>query len=334
MADDPSLERELSCLIVGSGIAGLMAARELKRQGVRVIVLEKANGVGGRMATRRIDGAVFDHGTQYFAPSSAWFQTRISEWIGEGIAKEWFRVQSYEMDTRFLSAARYRGHPAMTSIPKTIASGMQVLTNEKVHRIYLAEGCWHAETEGDSRHSARSCILTPPVPQTLELLTASEIAIEDATRDALADLVYEPCITLMAVCDKPPALPGHGVLEFERGNLRRIVDNQRKGVSPDVPAITIHATGAFSASHFSDSDEIVSRLILDEALPMLRCMARSWQLHRWRYSQILTPHPAPFLLLRTDPPLAVAGDAFGINGVEGAARSGMEAATMILRHLS
>jgi renalase len=334
MSEDSSHERELSCLIVGSGIAGLMAGRELKRQGINVTVLEKARGVGGRMASHRIDAAVFDHGTQYFGPSSPWFQTRISEWIDEGIAREWFRVQAHEMDTRFLSAARYCGHPAMTSIPKAIASSLQVLTNEKVTRLFASDGWWNALTEGGGSHRARSCILTPPVPQSLELLAVSDIALEEATQEALADLVYEPCITVMAVCSKAPGVPGNGVLEFERGNLRRIMDNQRKGVSPDVPAITIHATGAFSATHFGDSDETVARLILDEALPMLRCDALSWQVHRWRYSQILTPHPAPYLLLQAVPPLAIAGDAFGINGVEGAARSGMEAATMILRHLS
>ncbi|MBE0645697.1 MAG: FAD-dependent oxidoreductase [Bacteroidetes bacterium] len=310
-----------------------MAAREMKRQGIQVLVLDKARGVGGRMATRRFDGAVFDHGTQYFAPSSAWFQSRIAEWIDESVAREWFRVQAYEMDTRFLSSARYCGCPAMTSIPKVIAAGMPVYTGEKVTQLEIQGECWHAFTEQGSHFSARSCILTPPVPQTLELLDASRIALEPAMEEALSDLVYEPCITLMVVCDGPPSAPENGVLEFERGNLRRIMDNQRKGISPDVPALTIHATGAFSASHFGDSDEIVANLLLDEALPMMRCGAESWQVHRWRYSQVLAPHPAPYLQVHQHPPLAVAGDAFGVNGVEGAARSGMEAANMILRLL-
>lgn len=333
MAIESCFEEEPSCLIVGSGIAGLTAARELKRQGIHVAVLEKAPGVGGRMATCRFDGAVFDHGTQYFAPSSAWFQSRIAEWLDEGIAREWFRVQAHEVDARFLSSARYYGYPTMTSIPKVIASGLSVFTNEKVTRIHVEGNCWHALTEEGDRFAARSCILTPPVPQTLELLEASEIPLEPAMHDTLLDLVYEPCIALMAVCEAPPALPENGVLEFERGNLRRVMDNQRKGLSPGVPAVTIHATGAFSARHFNDSDETVAGLLFDEALPMLRCTVESWQLHRWRYSQVLTPHPAPYLHLQQQPPLAVAGDAFGVNGVEGAARSGMEAANLILRYL-
>ncbi len=311
----------------------MSAAREMNRQGIQVIVLEKARGVGGRMATRRLDGAVFDHGTQYFAPSSAWFQSRIAEWLDEGLSREWFRVHAHEMDSRFLSSARYCGCPTMTSIPKALASTMPVYTGEKVTQIRVEGDCWHAVTDKGNRFAARSCILTPPVPQTLELLDASQVEVEPAMYDVLSDLVYEPCITLLAVCDAPPALPENGVLEFERGNLRRVMDNQRKGISPDAPAVTIHATGAFSAQHFEDDDESVAGLMFDEALPMLRCTVQNWQVHRWRYSQVLTPHPAPFLHIRQQPPLAVAGDAFGVNGVEGAARSGMEAAHMILRYL-
>lgn len=333
MAIETDPEREPSCLIVGSGITGLMAARELHRLGTHVVVLDKSRGVGGRMATRRFDGASFDHGTQYFAPSSPWFQSRIAEWVDEGVAREWFRVRSYEMDDRFLSAARYCGYPSMTSIPKVLASGITVHTGERVARLFPEGNSWHAITDKGNRYSGRSCILTPPVPQTLELIEASDIAISEEHHDTLTDLVYESCITLMVICDGPTAMPENGVLEFERGNIRRIMDNQRKGISPELPAVTIHANGSFSSAHINDADESVAHTLLDEALPMIRCGAESWQVHRWRYSQVLIPHPEPYLMIKNDPPLAVAGDAFGLNGVEGAARSGMEAANKILRML-
>ena len=41
---------EYDIVVVGAGIAGLMASRCLTEAGYRVIVLEKARGVGGRMA--------------------------------------------------------------------------------------------------------------------------------------------------------------------------------------------------------------------------------------------------------------------------------------------
>src|SRR5437762_10195144 len=50
-----------SVLIVGAGLAGLAAARELGRRGCRVIVCEARQRIGGRAWTLR-DGLVGMHG--------------------------------------------------------------------------------------------------------------------------------------------------------------------------------------------------------------------------------------------------------------------------------
>ena len=52
-------------LVIGAGMAGLIAAAELQRAGRRVLVLDKGRGVGGRLASRRIGEASFDHGAQF-----------------------------------------------------------------------------------------------------------------------------------------------------------------------------------------------------------------------------------------------------------------------------
>jgi predicted NAD/FAD-dependent oxidoreductase len=49
-------------VVVGAGLAGLTAARSLVAGGHDVLVLDKGRSPGGRMATRRIGGATFDHG--------------------------------------------------------------------------------------------------------------------------------------------------------------------------------------------------------------------------------------------------------------------------------
>ncbi|WP_405049538.1 NAD(P)-binding protein [Rhizobium sp. BK176] len=49
--------------VIGAGIAGLTIVRSLQKI-ADVIVFEKSRGVGGRMATRRIDDVSFDHGAQ------------------------------------------------------------------------------------------------------------------------------------------------------------------------------------------------------------------------------------------------------------------------------
>ena len=52
-------------LIVGAGMSGMAAASDLVRAGRKVLVVDKGRGIGGRMATRRVGDAVFDHGAQF-----------------------------------------------------------------------------------------------------------------------------------------------------------------------------------------------------------------------------------------------------------------------------
>ena len=73
-------EKSMTCIVIGAGIAGLLAARTLQEHGLRVTVLDKGRGVGGRMATRRIGSAVFDHGAQFFTARDPQFDTLISVW--------------------------------------------------------------------------------------------------------------------------------------------------------------------------------------------------------------------------------------------------------------
>lgn len=51
-------------IVVGAGLAGLSAARLLRRSGLAVTVLEASDGVGGRVRTDMVDGCRLDRGFQ------------------------------------------------------------------------------------------------------------------------------------------------------------------------------------------------------------------------------------------------------------------------------
>lgn len=55
---------EYDTIVVGAGIAGLVCALELERAGQRVLVVEKAGAVGGRVRSSVVDGYTIDHGFQ------------------------------------------------------------------------------------------------------------------------------------------------------------------------------------------------------------------------------------------------------------------------------
>src|SRR5271168_4818746 len=52
-------------LVIGAGMAGLTAARTLAEAGLRVLVLESQNRVGGRILTERVGDQVIELGAEF-----------------------------------------------------------------------------------------------------------------------------------------------------------------------------------------------------------------------------------------------------------------------------
>lgn len=51
-------------VVIGAGVAGLVAARHLEAAGIRPLVIEGTDRVGGRIKTDQVDGFLLDHGFQ------------------------------------------------------------------------------------------------------------------------------------------------------------------------------------------------------------------------------------------------------------------------------
>ena len=76
-------------MVIGAGVSGLLAAETLRDRGLRVVVLDKGRGVGGRLATRRTHPDVFDHGAQSFTARDPQFRLRVEAWQAAGIVRPW-----------------------------------------------------------------------------------------------------------------------------------------------------------------------------------------------------------------------------------------------------
>ncbi|HET8907247.1 MAG TPA: flavin monoamine oxidase family protein [Ktedonobacterales bacterium] len=83
------LTRHADVGIVGAGLAGLMAARELAAAGVSVCVLEARDRVGGRTWTRPAsDGTLLDVGGQWIGPTQQRMNRLVAE-LGIETFKTW-----------------------------------------------------------------------------------------------------------------------------------------------------------------------------------------------------------------------------------------------------
>jgi renalase len=323
-----SLKQTTDVLVVGAGMAGLIAAREFLCAGRSVLVLDKGRGVGGRLASRRIDGATFDHGAQAFTTGDTHHAAVALRERLEGAVAEWNPAPASRS-----GRAHWRGVPSMSGVAKHLALGIPVELETTLTALHPEADHWVASTLAGHSVTAKAVILTPPVPQALALLDAGNSPVAPALRQRLNAIEYERCLAVMAVLEGPSRIPPPGGILFDTGPIASITDNQRKGISRE-PAITLQATPAFSLEHWDQDRMATGRLLLDTAAEWLGSGVRNHQVHGWRYSRPRVMDPEAFLLASDVPPLALAGDAFGPGGVEGAAFSGFEAAKAILARLA
>lgn len=325
----PNHESPVDVLIIGTGVSGLIAARDLQSAGRSVLLLDKGRGLGGRLASRRMGAATFDHGAQFITSRDARFEKILNQGAEAGMMTKWCRGFSTEADGH----TRWRGQPAMTAVAKYLAQGLEIRMEKQVVALRRAGGRYSVETNNGEFYSAAAVLLTPPVPQSLVLLAASEIELDPAMRTRLEGIQYERCLAVMAVLKGPSLIPPPGAIKPTSGPVSWIADNQLKGISAE-PAVTIHANHEFSLAHWDEDRMESGRLLLDAAQPWLGAEVLSYQVHGWRYSKPLQVDAEPCALLQTAPPLVIAGDAFAGPRVEGAALSGMAASEMLLSQLS
>ena len=327
-------ENHRSCVVVGAGISGLLAAKTLKDEGWTVIVLEKSRGIGGRMATRRVGGNRFDHGAQFFTVRGERFANLVEDWLGAGVAAEWTRgFADAEGRPSEDGYPRYGGIEGMTSIPKYVSRGLEVRTAEKAVRVDDTDVGWEVVCESGLRARSDALVLAVPVPQALDLVSSGSYGLPDGSRRQLEAISYDPCLALMVLLDGSTGVPEPGGVQIKGEPLDWIGDNRRKGIS-GAPGVTVHAGPEWSRSHFEgDETEITEAMISLAGKRLGIDLAPSvveTSLARWRYSWITNPHPDACLVASDDPPLLFCGDAFGQPKVEGAALSGLAAADHLL----
>lgn len=318
-----------SSLIIGAGMAGLTAARELHLQGWDVVVLDKGRGVGGRMATRRIEQARADHGAQYFSATTPEFQKLVQKLLAEQIITEWSTAYPSPADTS-PDQPHYVGIGGMNAVAKALSKDLTVLTAETAISFSLEGSQWLVKTESGGEYRADALLITIPAPQALALVEKSEFPLSTADQSALTAIQYQPSIAVMVALNRPVQLPASGAVRYETGDIAWVADNAHKGISPGQPSLTIHASADFSRTHFDDDLNAVGHQLTDQVRAWLPADSISTlQVHRWRYSLADQRHPAPFLQAEAALPLLFGGDGFGAGNVEGAFTSGLAMALFL-----
>jgi renalase len=307
-------------VVVGAGICGLVAARQLVGAGAQVVVVDKGRSPGGRLATRRIGDATLDHGAQFFTVRTPAFQRQVDDWIDRGLVSIW----SYGFDSD-------DGHPrhvavaGMNSLAKDLAGGLDVRCSTMAFTVRSSaapgDDSWQVVIDDGSTLDADAVIVTTPLPQAFALLADSRIDLPES----LMRTDYDRTIALLAALDRPPAIPAPGALQAPTPEVSFVADNMAKGVSA-TPAITVNASATWSEAHWDDELDDLRAALTDLVHPWLGdAVIVEAQVKKWRFATPRTLWADPCWVAEGGR-VVLAGDAFDGPRVEGAHNSGLAAA--------
>ncbi len=318
-------------VVLGAGMAGLAAARELRRAGHDVVVVDKGRSVGGRLATRRIGAATLDHGAQFFTVRGPALADLVATSDAEaGPIVEWCRGFGPGPD----GYPRYAASGGMNALAKWLAAGLDCRVGLRIDSLAVVDSGWRLG-HADGELVASAVVATPPIPQTLALLDAGGTALPGGLAADLGAVRWHATLAALVVLDSPSAVPEPGGVQLDGHLFGFVADNQQKGIS-EVPALTLHAAHDVSGHRWDDPPAAVLGDLLRWARPWLGGAAVvEAQLKRWRYAGPVEAWPEPTVAVEVDgAPLALAGDAFAGPKVEGAHDSGRAAAAALTEMLA
>ena len=325
------------CLIVGSGICGLAAANVINNNGINLLVVDKGRGIGGRIASRRVDfnnkTAVFDYGAQYFTVRESSLINKIDDLIDNEIIKVW--SNGFDDNKITKKEKHFIGINNMRQFTKHISQNLNINQSTKVNRIKWYENHWSVYYENDENIKSKTLLLTCPIPQSLKLLEDSKIDIDKNLKSNLEEIKYDPCIAILGICDQISSIPEPGGMIIEEGPISWIADNLKKGISPEVPTVTIHLSSEYSTRFWDMENSMIFdevNKIISESMD-IGCSIVDYQIHKWLYSKPVNFYKDPFAHILNPGPIYFAGDAFHSGRVEGAYISGETVGNYISKNL-
>jgi renalase len=292
-------------IIIGAGISGLIVGQRLHDENKNYIILEKSRGLGGRIATRRIEELGFDHGTPYLKHNVSVFELLESA-----------KLRDIKIDDKGIYL-----DGGMTKISKALGQNLNIEKNIRVEKIGRYLDKWLLETADGGKYSAKTVVLTAPIPQAIELLNAS---LDDyAFKQTLQDITYAKAVLALIVTEKTVALKSelapniHSILSMKERQLHQ-------------SGYIIRGSVDFSDEQFERSDEEILMSLKDlfmqsvETPPSIRHI----ELKKWRY---VTPHRAlPYNYIQVRDDLYLIGDGFFYPDIRGSISSAKSLVTKLL----
>ena len=340
----------LSVAIIGAGSSGLAAAHVLQDMGSSVTLFEKSSVVGGRAATRRRGGFIYDYGANYIKQggltSTALITERFSSpdlidiskpvWTFDGAG----HVQ--EGNAQQNAEAKWNYRYGLDTLAKRMAQGLDIRLQIEITRLQLDERGWTLFTaSGQALGPFDRLLITLPATQASELIAASAFN-RDLGAGILSQLKgarYNALISvLLGYRPRPRSRQYYALVNTDRAHAISWLSWEHEKAperAPDDAGLLMAQMGPqYSQDHWQAADEEIYRdvsprvaKLIDEQLPA----PYFTDIQRWRYALPAQKADAEALkALTLSAGLAFCGDGFVGGRVHLALEHGMQVAQQLI----
>lgn len=330
--------------IIGAGIAGLVAGRELTLAGHDVTVIEKGRSIGGRLSSVEVgeSGALADQGVSWITANRPEFRPYASQLLGRDLLDVWGdRIHYYDGEQclperpPFLSGTLYAAPKGGASIAKDLARWVDLEEGERaVGLTYIGANrrkkrAWMVNLASARTIEADAVLIATPAPEAYGVLLTSQDEVDVLKLIREIDAVHYEASYTLSVQTEGLERPEWEAVVCQDPVVREIVHegSKREGAEG---LFTITSSNAFAREHRRSPVEDVRQELWDRAcrltgLPRVEPVHSS--LRYWSFHRPKTILPDLFMELdRPDAPLAIVGDYFGGNDTESSFCSGLRLA--------
>ncbi len=343
--------------IIGAGVSGLAAAFQLSSGDDNTEIFEKSKGLSGRAASRSKNGARYDYGANYFkVESDAMAQLIFEDLPTDDLCRIVGDVGTFDKSGQFSegdpaqnASAKWSYRDGISTLGKLMATfaELNVIPTTRIVRIEQCRTKWDLiDDEGRRYEDYDAVLLTPPGPQTIDLLRESELgddAIRERLINALAEANYHTQFSVIMNFRAPITMPGncYALINADREHSLAWVshENAKTGHVPNGESLLIAQMAPnWSGEHYdTPAAEIIAealsavRTVVDPNLP-----EPTWcDTQRWRYAHPHTAANRAELLAALPHGVFIAGDALvGKGRIAGSIETGLDAASRIEAYLS
>lgn len=276
----------LDFAIIGAGIAGLTAAKDIDALGYSSAVFEKARGTGGRLSSKRAintngQAMAFDLGCSSISARSEGFAHQLDSWHLKGIVAPWCTDEQ--------DKTHYVGVSRNSALTRHLSNGLTCHFAMRISGLEKKAGLWHllADTDGGTEviAQARNVVISAPPAQAYDLLPSNS-ALKPILEHVNVAAQWVMAVEVEYLASEIAAMeyPESDIIHAISHESTKPERDQREGHC----ILQIQATAQWSEQHLEQPSDVIHDLLLQELERILdeTLKVTHHHVHRWLYSYI------------------------------------------------